>query len=56
MEHLRYVFDTLWGKSIPAKKRIREIELGRSIDAATTTDGSKQGHKTRLIEDELKGG
>jgi two-component system, OmpR family, sensor histidine kinase VicK len=28
VEHQKYVFETLWGKTIPAEQRIREIEEG----------------------------
>ena len=28
IEHEKYVFETLWSKTIPAEQRIREIEEG----------------------------
>lgn len=44
VEHQRYVFDTLWGKAIPAGQRIKEIEEG---PAAAT-----HYYKSRIIDDQ----
>ena len=32
IEHQKYVFETLWSKTIPAEQRIREIEEGTEIE------------------------
>jgi hypothetical protein len=40
VEHQQYVFETLWNKSMPAEKRIRELDQGVSTH-----------YETRIVED-----
>jgi two-component system, OmpR family, sensor histidine kinase VicK len=42
IEHQKYVFETLWSKTIPAEQRIREIEEGTETEFyEVITDGKK---------------
>ncbi|MPZ06262.1 MAG: GHKL domain-containing protein [Nitrososphaeraceae archaeon] len=42
IEHQRYVFETLWSKTIPAEQRIREIEEGTVHYETRIMDNSEQ--------------
>ncbi|HKG40671.1 MAG TPA: HAMP domain-containing sensor histidine kinase [Nitrososphaeraceae archaeon] len=42
VEHQQYMFDTLWGKSIPAEQKIREIEEGITPDIIEVIQNSSK--------------
>ena len=42
VEHQQYMFDTLWGKSIPAEQKIREIEEGIKPDIIEVIQNSSK--------------
>lgn len=42
IEHQKYVFETLWSKTIPAEQRVREIEEGIIRDETVIIDNSDE--------------
>jgi two-component system sensor histidine kinase VicK len=48
VEFQQYLFDTLWNKAVPAKRRLEELELGRKREFIDTIQDPAEIHKTLI--------